>query len=123
MSKSSTVSSSTTSSTATTAARPAVRDDSAVSLDAVAAELVLLRQVEEQRAKLAELRTRLQDRIKAAMGTAEVGTLGGVPVVSHKSVLSIVLDQSDLKARYPDVAEDCLTITEARRFKLLKVAS
>lgn len=123
MSKSSTVSSPTTSSTTATAARPAERDAAEASLDAVAAELVLLRQVEEQRAKLAELRTRLQDRIKAAMGAAEVGTLAGVPVVTHKSVLSIVLDQSDLKARYPAVAEDCLTITEGRRFKLLKVAS
>jgi predicted phage-related endonuclease len=123
MSKSSTVSSPTTSSTATTPACLAERDDSAVSLDAVAAELVLLRQVEEQRARLAALRTRLQDRIKTAMGAAEVGTVAGVPVVSHKSVLSIVLDQSDLKARYPAVAEDCLTITEARRFKLLKAAS
>ncbi|XVV06313.1 hypothetical protein ACQPW3_13355 [Actinosynnema sp. CA-248983] len=96
---------------------------SEAALDGLAAELVLLRQIEDQRSKLSELRTRLQDRIKTAMGAAEVGTVGGVPVVSHRSVLSIVLDQSDLKARYPEVAEDCLTITEARRFKLLKAAS
>jgi predicted phage-related endonuclease len=107
----------------TSGSGPAARDNSAVALDTIAAEVVLLRQVEEQRSRLGELRTELVDRIKSVMGAAEVGTVAGVPVVSHKSVLSIVLDQSDLKARYPAVAEDCLTITEARRFKLLKAAS
>jgi predicted phage-related endonuclease len=106
-----------------TATAPAARDTSTAALDALAAELVLLRQVEAQRAKLGGIVTELHRRIKKAMGAAEVGTVAGVPVVSHKSVLSIVLDQSDLKARYPAVAEDCLTITESRRFKLLKAAS
>ncbi|MEO6082546.1 MAG: hypothetical protein ABIQ18_05500 [Umezawaea sp.] len=94
-----------------------------VALDALAAELVLLRQVEAQRAKLTVLRTSLHNKFKAALGEVETGTVAGVPVVSHKLVCSISLDQSRLKREHPEVVEACLDITEARRFVLLKVAA
>ena len=94
-----------------------------VSLDALAAELVLLRQVEAQRAKLAALRTSLHNKIKAALGEVETGTVAGVPVVSHKLVCSISLDQSRLKREHPEIVEACLDITESRRFVLLKAAA
>ncbi|WP_285641703.1 hypothetical protein [Lentzea sp. NBRC 102530] len=97
-------------------------DGSTAALDELAAELVLLRQVDEQLSKLKSLRTKLQGKVKAALGKTEVGTVAGVPVVSYKHVTSIALDQSILKKNFPDVAEQCLDITETRRFVLLKAS-
>ncbi|GLY51323.1 hypothetical protein Lesp01_49790 [Lentzea sp. NBRC 102530] len=101
---------------------PSELDGSTAALDELAAELVLLRQVDEQLSKLKSLRTKLQGKVKAALGKTEVGTVAGVPVVSYKHVTSIALDQSILKKNFPDVAEQCLDITETRRFVLLKAS-
>lgn len=101
---------------------PSELDGPSLPLDALAAELVLLRQVDEQLSKLKAVRTKLQGKVKAALGAAEVGTVAGVEVVSFKRVTSIALDQSILKTNFPDVHEQCLDITESRRFVLLKAS-
>lgn len=102
---------------------PSELDGPSTPLDALAAELVLLRDVDEKLSKLKAVRTALQGKIKAALGDSEIGTVAGVPVVSHKRVTSVVLDQTVLKRNFPSVYEDCLDLTESTRFKVLKAAS
>lgn len=102
---------------------PSELDGPSTSLDGLAAELVSLREVEAKLTKLRNQRKKLQDKIKAALGKNVIGTVAGVQVVSFKFVRPIGLDQSILKANFPDVYEECLDVTETRRFVLLKAAS
>lgn len=101
---------------------PSELDGPTTSLDGLAAELVSLREVEAKLAKLRNQRTKLQGKIKAALGKTEIGTVAGVQVVSFKYVRPIALDQQILKTNFPDIYEECLDVTEMRRFVLLKAS-
>ncbi|KJK46345.1 hypothetical protein UK23_23810 [Lentzea aerocolonigenes] len=102
---------------------PSELDGPSTSLDELAAELVLLDQVDDQLSKLNAARKALHKKIKDALGKTELGTVASVPVVTYKRVTSIVLDQAILKKNFPDVYEQCLDIVETRRFVRMRKAS
>lgn len=91
----------------------------AVELDDLAHHLHLLRQVDTKIGKLTSLRTDLVQRIKAALGDDEIGTVDGIPVVTFKRTLRVALSQKLIKERHPEVIPDCEEITEVRRFLVL----
>ncbi|MBP2325357.1 hypothetical protein JOF56_005742 [Kibdelosporangium banguiense] len=57
--------------------------------------------------------------IKARMGTAEIGTLGGQPVVSYTQTERIILRDKLVRELHPDVARECEDIIPVRTFRLL----
>lgn len=76
--------------------------------------------------QIAALKAQLDDKkdlIKALMGDAEIGTVGGVAVVSYRQSVVWSLDQSKLKAEHPEIAQKCLVSKGRRTFKFLGEAS
>jgi hypothetical protein len=57
--------------------------------------------------------------IKARLGTAEIGTLDGEPVVSYTQTERIILRDKLVRELYPDVARECEDIIPVRTFRLL----
>jgi hypothetical protein len=57
--------------------------------------------------------------IKARMGTAEIGTLDGEPVVSYAQTERIILRDKLVRELHPDVARECEDIIPVRTFRLL----
>lgn len=90
-------------------------------VDAFAHLIASLRRIKRKQAKLSQERKEHEAVIKAALvaAGAEVGTVGGVPVVSFSGSLRIALDQNLLKERYPEIAKECSDISEVNTFRLL----
>ncbi|MGI8310700.1 hypothetical protein [Saccharopolyspora hattusasensis] len=101
------------------AATPAEPDGESVAVDALAEYVSLLRQVQSKIENLSRMRSDLQDKIKNALGDAEIGTVAGRPVVSWKRTLRVALSQRLVKALHPEVIPECEEITEVRSFRLL----
>lgn len=91
----------------------------AVELTGLASVIDALAEAKE-RAKLYEqLCDDLEATVKARLGDAEIGTLGGQPVVSYKSAPRQALSQRKLKEEYPAVALACLSNGMVRTFRML----
>lgn len=90
-------------------------------LDEQAALIASLRRIKARQTRLSKERKEHEAVIKALLTSAnvEVGTVGGVAVVSFSSSLRVALDQSLLKARYPEIAKECAEISEVKTFRLL----
>lgn len=98
-----------------------VTQPSTRSVDAFAHLVASLRRIKTKQARLSKERKEHEAVLKAALVAhgAEVGTVSGVPVVSFTSALRIALDQSALKAKYPEIAKECSDISEVQTFRLL----
>lgn len=79
----------------------------------------LLRDVQARLDLYGEMRKKVQNYLKDVLGTAEVGTLAGRPVVTWKSTMRIAVSQKLLKQRHPAIARECEDIIPVRTFKLL----
>jgi predicted phage-related endonuclease len=94
--------------------------DEGIALNAVAQRaLSKLRTVLEAQAQLANQRKILEDKIKAALGDAELGTIRGVPQVSWKTAIVESISPTMLRKKYPDIARECSQMTTRRTFKIL----
>lgn len=77
----------------------------------------------EAKAEIAAQEERIavaREKIEAALGDAETGTVGGEPVVRWTHVTSRRFDQTLAKARIPgDLLVQCYTESTSRRFALV----
>lgn len=92
-------------------------------LDEVASWVELYQALTEQAADLDERRKAARERIEAALGEAETGTVDGVPRIRWAHVVSTRLDQAKAKKvlEVYGVLEQCQTTTSSRRFVLVDV--
>lgn len=61
----------------------------------------------------------LTEIIKTRMGTAEIGTVNGEPVVSYMQTERIILRDKLIREQHPEVARECEDIIPVRTFRLL----
>lgn len=96
-------------------------NDTAVPLDDLASWLDLYRQATDGIAALEERRKVARERIEAALGDAETGTLDGRPVVRWTHVTTRRLDQTKAKALLTvrGLLEHAMTETTSRRFAIV----
>lgn len=80
-----------------------------------------LRRLAEVRADIRALRndeTALENRVKLAMRTAEIGTIDGQEVCSWKHSTRKSIDPDKVRDGYPEVAAACTVETDVRTFRL-----
>jgi len=96
-------------------------NDTAVPLDDLNNWLELYRQATDGIAALEERRKVARERIEAALGEAETGTVAGRPVVRWTHVTSTRLDQRKAKALLDGYGalDEAMTETTSRRFVLV----
>lgn len=87
-------------------------------MEKVRANVEVLKYCAARIAELKEMQATSRAVVEEALGDNEIGTLDGEEVVSYKHVKSRRLDQKALKEHYPDVAEECMTTVESRRFEV-----
>lgn len=106
-------------STTQVAARVWAEDDGeTVEVDAdVVAELARVR---EEIAALEARRDVLEGQLKASLGSAAVGAVGGEPVVTWRTQTRRQVDVRRLRAVRPDVAEEFMVERTSRVFRLAK---
>lgn len=85
-------------------------------LESVRWAVEALRFVKQRKAELKDVEDQARDAIEQALGDDAEGTLDGHVAVTWKPQKRRALDQKLLKATYPEVAEECMSITETRRF-------
>lgn len=90
-----------------------------VDLGELKGHVEILRYCKSQMADLEEMRERSRAVIEEAMGDNEIGEIDGEPVIKWEHSKRRALDQKILKAKFPDVREECMTTTEVRRFEVL----
>ena len=84
--------------------------------------LDLLRQATRRKAEEEEQIKICRAKIEEALGESEIGTVGGMPVVSWKWVKSNRLDQTLAKQMLTgDQLASCMTEVSSRRFVLVGV--
>ncbi|ONI87343.1 hypothetical protein ALI22I_23260 [Saccharothrix sp. ALI-22-I] len=93
-----------------------------IAVDDLAAQLDLLRWVEDQLDGLKKFRADVQRAVKLRLGDTEVGTVNGVPVVSYRKSLRITLSPRLVREADPELARRCEEISEIRTFLLLDAA-
>jgi len=91
----------------------------AVNIDALKAQLALLQHCREKRAEINEIESSAKAAIQAALGDAEAGTVDGRVAVTWKYTKRRAIDQGLLKQNHPEVAEQCMTVSESRRFEFV----
>lgn len=91
----------------------------AVPIDALKAQFALLQYAKEKRAELAEIEANAKSAIQSALGDAEAGTIDGRIAVTWKFTKRRAIDQGLLKQNYPEVAEQCMSVSESRRFEFV----
>lgn len=89
-----------------------------VALDSVVDLVVRRQRARAEAALLTEEAKVLDERIKAAWGSATEATIGGEPAGTWQEVTSRKLDQARLKAEYPDVVAACMYTSTVRTFRL-----
>ena len=94
---------------------------SSVKLDALRAQVEILRHCKQREAELKELKTEAREQIEELMAQegADEGTLDGRPVVNWRQYKRTALNQKLLKQLHPDVYEECKDVTEYTRFEIL----
>ena len=86
-------------------------------IDALAGWLDMLREATTRTAEIEETIKACRDKIEAALGESEIGTIRGMPVVSWKWVKSNRLDQTLAKEMLTaEQLAACMTETTMRRF-------
>lgn len=91
-------------------------------IDDLAGWLDLLRQATRRKAEEEEQIKICRAKIEQALGESEIGTVGGMPVVSWKWVKSNRLDQTLAKQMLTgDQLASCMTEVSSRRFVLVGV--
>lgn len=95
---------------------------SSVKLDALRAQVEILRHCKQRQAELKELADEAREQIEELMAQegADEGTLDGRPVVNWRSYKRKALNQKLLKSLYPGAYEECVDITEYSRFTLVE---
>ncbi|WP_433268212.1 hypothetical protein ACQPZF_03655 [Actinosynnema sp. CS-041913] len=93
-----------------------------IAVDDLASQLDLLRWVEDQLAGLKKFRAELHRTFKLRLGDIEVGTVGGVPVMTYRRALRITLSQRLVRELHPEIVRECEEIAEVRTFLLLDAA-
>lgn len=92
-----------------------------IELDALANWVVHLKQLRADRAQLDEQIEMAENQIKDALGDAEVGTIGGEPVIRWLHVVSNRFDQKAAKALLTDdQVAACTKPSESRRFTIVE---
>lgn len=86
-------------------------------IDGLAGWLDMLREATTRKAENEETIKACRDKIEAALGESEIGTIRGMPVVSWKWVKSNRLDQTLAKEMLTaEQLAACMTETTMRRF-------
>jgi predicted phage-related endonuclease len=92
-----------------------------IELDALANWVLHLKQLRADRAQLDEQIEVAENQIKDALGDAEVGTIGGEPVIRWSHVVSNRFDQKAAKALLTDdQVAACTKPSESRRFTIVE---
>jgi predicted phage-related endonuclease len=92
-----------------------------IELDALANWVLHLKQLRADRAQLDEQIEMAENQIKDALGDAEVGTIGGEPVIRWSHVVSNRFDQKAAKALLTDdQVAACTKPSESRRFTIVE---
>jgi predicted phage-related endonuclease len=93
-----------------------------VELESVANWVQHLKQLKADRAEIDEQIEQAENQIKDQMGDAEVGTIGGEPVIRWSHVVSQRFDQKLAKAILSDEQiTACTKPSESRRFTIVEV--
>jgi predicted phage-related endonuclease len=92
-----------------------------VELDALANWVLHLKQLRADRAEIDQQIEMAEGQIKDALGDAEVGTIGGEPVIRWSHVVSNRFDQKAAKALLTnDQVAACTKPSESRRFTIVE---
>jgi predicted phage-related endonuclease len=92
-----------------------------IELDAIANWVLHLKQLRADRAEIDEQIEMAENQIKDALGDAEVGTIGGEPVIRWSHVVSNRFDQKAAKALLTDEqVAACTKPSESRRFTIVE---
>jgi predicted phage-related endonuclease len=92
-----------------------------IELDALANWVLHLKQLRADRAEIDEQIEMAENQIKDALGDAEVGTIGGEPVIRWSHVVSNRFDQKAAKALLTDdQVAACTKPSESRRFTIVE---
>lgn len=78
-----------------------------------------LRALADQERAIKERRGELERMVKDALGAAEIGTVGGKPVVSYVESIRTSVSATMIKKKYPEIASECSVLTAVRTFKIL----
>ena len=93
-----------------------------VELDSLTTYVWALKQLKADRADIDAQIEVAEAQIKDALGDAEVGTIGGEPVIKWTHVVSQRFDQSAAKALLTDdQVAACTKPSESRRFTIVEV--
>ncbi|AXH46896.1 hypothetical protein I5G67_gp058 [Mycobacterium phage Aminay] len=88
-------------------------------ISAVRQHVEILKYVKAEKAKLTEIESAARAVVEEALGDDETGAIDGEPVVRNKFVKSNRLDQKLLKSLHPEIAAECMAVSESRRFEVL----
>ena len=92
-----------------------------IELDALANWVIHLKQLRQDRAEIDEQIEVAEGQIKDALGDAEVGTIGGEPVVRWSHVVSNRFDQKAAKELLTaDQVAACTNPSVSRRFTIVE---
>jgi len=92
-----------------------------IELDALANWVLHLKQLRADRAEIDEQIEMAENQIKDALGDAEVGTIGGEPVIRWSHVVTNRFDQKAAKALLTDdQVAACTKPSESRRFTIVE---
>lgn len=90
-------------------------------IDALSNWIMLLKGLRADRAEIDAQIEVAENHIKDALGDAEVGTVGGVPIIRWSYVTSNRFDQKAAKELLtPEQIEACTKPSESRRFTIVE---
>jgi hypothetical protein len=90
-----------------------------IELDDVAESVAIMRACQSRISDLKEVMAQHRAVIEEKMGSEEVGTVDGDPVISWKTYKQRRLNQAILGLSYPEILELCKETTETRRMEVL----
>jgi predicted phage-related endonuclease len=92
-----------------------------IELDALANWVLHLKQLRADRAEIDQQIEMAENQIKDALGDAEVGTIGGEPVIKWTHIITNRFDQKAAKALLTDdQVAACTKPSESRRFTIVE---
>jgi putative phage-type endonuclease len=101
------------------AARFSSADEGAeTEIDSLADIVARLRNVRRAVKDYGDEETGYMNKIKEALGNAEVGTIDGVPVVTWKKTQTERIDPELVRTAHPEIVKEVTTVSEYRRFML-----
>ena len=92
----------------------------AVDLSPVRQHIEMLIWVDEQKAHLKVVEDAAKSAIQELMGSHDSGYLDGREVFTWKTAKANKLDQKLLKQLHPDIAAECMGLSEVRTFRSVK---